>query len=595
MSHNNLRLQDIQKAVDQLTRSFRSTTDGSKALSVALGTIRASLEKANQNAVQLYKTFASGNGQAVKQLGLQKQASQAIDALQNSAQRLRQLADKTRQTPVSQHSLPVSQNLLPVSQHSLPAPEAQQARLRAARDTHAARLEVRDRIAAFGAGSKAAGMSLGTPILSAIKQDASMESAMKGVTNEVSGLLDKSGQPTARYDDLLAAIKNASERQPVENGAAGYAALVAEAARNQQANPQDNWEDQKRALLAAASKQAQQKASGQGGLAGEWMMVQTSMDNLSGSLGATLHQPLMEILENVRKVTVAMRQWVEQNPQLAGTLMKLAAGGAALAVALGTLAGAAAAVLGPLAAMRLGLSTIGVKGLPSLTAAVGSTGKALGWLANAPLTLLRNALAATSGYKGLLDSPKNALSRTAGVMGDALKAVGGPLMAMLRARRPPADGDAARRVFQHQGVDCRDEKPDGDMACGDVRYKNGDRHGVKSDGDAARRDEHHRRSVEYADFRAISPVAPRAVRYFGRAGLSVKSGRAAGGCAGWGGAADMELLGADQSLPRRRGGRIQRGSRAHQRGACPAPADIRRHRQRGKRGMELVYRAAHSG
>lgn len=61
---------------------------------------------------------------------------------------------------------------------------------------------------------------------------------------------------------------------------------------------------------------------------------------------------------------------METNPQLAGTLMKVAAATAAITVALGTLAVAVAAVLGPLAVIRFGLSVLGVKMLPSVTAAV---------------------------------------------------------------------------------------------------------------------------------------------------------------------------------------------------------------------------------
>lgn len=63
----------------------------------------------------------------------------------------------------------------------------------------------------------------------------------------------------------------------------------------------------------------------------------------------------------VKGVTGALRRWVEQNPQLAGTLMKVAAATAAITVALGTLAVAIATVLGPLALIRFGLSTLGIK------------------------------------------------------------------------------------------------------------------------------------------------------------------------------------------------------------------------------------------
>lgn len=89
----------------------------------------------------------------------------------------------------------------------------------------------------------------------------------------------------------------------------------------------------------------------------------------------------------VKGVTGALRRWVEQNPVLAGTLMKVAAATAVITVGLGTLA--VAAVLGPIAVIRFGLSVLGVKTLPSVAAAVTRTGSVLSWLAGAPLSLLR--------------------------------------------------------------------------------------------------------------------------------------------------------------------------------------------------------------
>lgn len=53
----------------------------------------------------------------------------------------------------------------------------------------------------------------------------------------------------------------------------------------------------------------------------------------------------MDIMGMVKRVTGALRRWVEQNPVLAGTLMKVAAATAAITVGLGALAVAVAAVL----------------------------------------------------------------------------------------------------------------------------------------------------------------------------------------------------------------------------------------------------------
>lgn len=140
-------------------------------------------------------------------------------------------------------------------------------------------------------------------------------------------------------------------------------------------------------------------------LSAQWLLVKTGAQNAFSSLGETLRQPLMDIMGMVKGVTGALRRWVEQNPVLAGSLMKVAAATAAITVGLGTLAVAVAAVLGPIAVIRFGLSVLGVKTLPSVAAAVTRTGSALSWLAGAPLSLLRRGMASSGGSVGLLSAP----------------------------------------------------------------------------------------------------------------------------------------------------------------------------------------------
>ncbi|HCT7279522.1 TPA: phage tail tape measure protein, partial [Escherichia coli] len=108
-------------------------------------------------------------------------------------------------------------------------------------------------------------------------------------------------------------------------------------------------------------------------LSAQWLLVKTGAQNTFSSLGETLRQPLMDILYTVKSVTGALRRWVEANPELTGTLMKASAVVAAVTVGLGTLAVALAAVLGPLAVIRLGFSVLGIKTLSSVTAAVTRT------------------------------------------------------------------------------------------------------------------------------------------------------------------------------------------------------------------------------
>lgn len=141
----------------------------------------------------------------------------------------------------------------------------------------------------------------------------------------------------------------------------------------------------------------------------------------------------MDILYTVKSITGALRRWVEANPELTGTLVKVAAVVAAVTVGLGTLAVALAAVLGPLAVIRLGFSVLGIKTLPSVTAAVTRTSSALSWLAGAPLALLRRGLASSGNAAGLLTAPLSSLRRTALLTGNVLKTVAGAPVALLRS------------------------------------------------------------------------------------------------------------------------------------------------------------------
>ncbi|MER2593925.1 phage tail tape measure protein [Escherichia coli] len=168
-------------------------------------------------------------------------------------------------------------------------------------------------------------------------------------------------------------------------------------------------------------------------LSAQWLLVKTGAQNTFSSLGETLRQPLMNILYTVKSITGALRRWVEANPELTGTLMKVAAIVAAVTVGLGTLAVALAAVLGPLAVIRLGFSVLGIKTLPSVTAAVTRTSSALSWLAGAPLALLRRGLASSGNAAGLLTAPLSSLRRTASLTGNVLKTVAGAPVALLRS------------------------------------------------------------------------------------------------------------------------------------------------------------------
>lgn len=668
MSDNNLRLQVILNAVDKLTRPFRSAQASSKELATAVQQSRArlkeldaqagridgfrkasaqlavtgnSLKAAREEAAKLATQFSATNRPTAAQSRLLEQAKSRVTELQSKYNGLRQSVQRqrlalseagldTKKLSSAQRELrqnaDETRQALDRQMKSLKHLGEQQARMNAVRNQYSRSLEVRDRIAGAGATTTAAGLAMGAPVMAAVKSYASMEDAMEGVAKQVNGLRDDNGNRTARFYEMQDAIKAASERLPMENGAVDYAALVEGGARMNVANPNDSWADQKRDLLAFASTAAKastafelpadelseglgkiaslykvptrnieqlgdalnylddnamskgadiidvlqrmggvadrldyRKAAALGSmflslgaapeiaasasnamvrelsiatmqskrffagmdllklnpaqiekqmttdamgtiqrvlekvnrlpqdkrlsamtmlfgkefgddaaklannlpelqrqlrltsggdangsmqkesdinkdsLSAQWLLVKTGAQNTFSSLGETLRQPLLDIMNSVKGVTGALRRWVEQNPQLAGTLMKVAAATAAITVVLGTLAVAVAAVLGPLALIRFGLSMLGVKTLPSVAAAVSRTGSALSWLAGAPLSLLRRGMAASGGGAGLLSAPLNALRRSAGLAGNALKVVAGAPLVMFRA------------------------------------------------------------------------------------------------------------------------------------------------------------------
>lgn len=118
-------------------------------------------------------------------------------------------------------------------------------------------------------------------------------------------------------------------------------------------------------------------------LSAQWLLVKTGAQNAFSSLGETLREPLLSIMNTVKEVTGTFRRWVEENPRLAGGLLKVGAAFAALMVVLGTVMLAVAALLGPLALMRLQFSILGIKGggaFGLISSAIGGAGKSVVWL-----------------------------------------------------------------------------------------------------------------------------------------------------------------------------------------------------------------------
>lgn len=124
-------------------------------------------------------------------------------------------------------------------------------------------------------------------------------------------------------------------------------------------------------------------------LSAQWQLTKTGAVNALSSAGETLREPLMDIMLTVSKVVGSVRRWVEANPALVGSIMKVTAAIGALLVVVGGLMLSIGAVLGPMALVRLSFTTLaGEGGIARLTGGVMRLGGAFQWLAGSPMQSL---------------------------------------------------------------------------------------------------------------------------------------------------------------------------------------------------------------
>lgn len=97
-------------------------------------------------------------------------------------------------------------------------------------------------------------------------------------------------------------------------------------------------------------------------LSSQWLILQAGIKNVKAGLGELLRGSLMDIIKYTKEIVVSIRHWVEENPELANTLVKVAAVTSIIAIALGGLSLTIAAMLGPLAIMKLTFGILGIKG-----------------------------------------------------------------------------------------------------------------------------------------------------------------------------------------------------------------------------------------
>ncbi|HIH4388549.1 TPA: phage tail tape measure protein [Citrobacter freundii] len=161
-------------------------------------------------------------------------------------------------------------------------------------------------------------------------------------------------------------------------------------------------------------------------LSAQWQLTKTGAVNALSSAGETLREPLMDIMLTVSKVVGSVRRWVEANPALVGSIMKVTAAIGALLVVVGGLMLTIGAVLGPMALVRLSFTTLAGSG--GVNPLIGSLGKLS--------STLRGLIPSLSGVgRSIKDWPALFRSAASGITQFSKQAIGGLNTALMALSR----------------------------------------------------------------------------------------------------------------------------------------------------------------
>lgn len=253
---------------DRLTAANKKTTEQlaqakeqARQMAAAYGPLR---QRSTEQVAALNQQRAAIRQLTQQQKGEQTQLNQLRASFYSEGIAISSASRATEQ--ISQRTAQYNRQLAE-QQRRLDAVNQAQARYSRAKETGEKMMSGGMKTAAVGAATLA-------PVAAAVKSYSSLEDAMKGVAKQVNGLRDDSGNRTPLYEEMQQAIKDASEKLPMANGAVDFAALVEGGARMGVANGNDPWAKQKADLLGFASMAA--KAS---------VAFELPADQLSESLG----------------------------------------------------------------------------------------------------------------------------------------------------------------------------------------------------------------------------------------------------------------------------------------------------------------------
>jgi len=129
-------------------------------------------------------------------------------------------------------------------------------------------------------------------------------------------------------------------------------------------------------------------------IGGDLKGLKSAWDEVGISITDTNKGPLRELIQNVTAITRGIGNWIKANPELAGDLAKVAAVLATVVAVGGTLTVMLASILGPIAAMRYGMTILGI--------GLGGTEGRMAKLAKAVLPSFGKASEGAAGKASLL-------------------------------------------------------------------------------------------------------------------------------------------------------------------------------------------------
>ncbi|MFB1120346.1 phage tail tape measure protein [Dickeya dadantii] len=169
-------------------------------------------------------------------------------------------------------------------------------------------------------------------------------------------------------------------------------------------------------------------------LSSQWLLLKAMTKNTVSDVGESLRPELMRLLSSFQSLTQGVRQWIAVHPQAVAVIARAVIVIGVLATALGSLALIAATVLGPLALLRMSISTLsggtgfGLLGTLTSRLSLNLTGL-LPSLSRVPAALLSWRAASTAAGGALGNVWKSITGMGTGVMGVAGRVSSGLSMA----------------------------------------------------------------------------------------------------------------------------------------------------------------------